>query len=330
MTSAQARAEDEPPRSFIWMDGDGNEDALPIETADFAGFDLSPDGRSIAVIKRDPDDLDRSRGALYTYSVTRGAPLRLTPAGVRFSPGRPKWSPDGSGIFYQDYDAGTSRVAANASVTPELVMPKGEWLASRDGSRVLSLPMLTSVHPEERSLLFNATVNLLPTGSPDWDIYLLSLDEGAAPEPLLVGEWWDRDAQFSPDGLLIAYVSSESGPTQVLLYDVETRSKTPVAAGNGPFWSADGTELFFRAEGQLVVVSVTTDPQLEIGDPMPLFEFDLNFLSTDVSSDGTRFLMLRDVVSDEPQEPVSPPNDEITVVLNWFEELKRLVPTGGR
>ena len=39
----------------------------------------------------------------------------------------------------------------------------------------------------------------------------------------------------------------------------------------------------------------------------------------DVSSDGQRFLMIR---QDEP-----PAVGKITLVPNWFEDLKRLVPT---
>jgi hypothetical protein len=40
-----------------------------------------------------------------------------------------------------------------------------------------------------------------------------------------------------------------------------------------------------------------------------------------VSPDGQRFLMLKDV--GQEQSPA-----QINVVLNWFEELKRRVPTG--
>ena len=43
----------------------------------------------------------------------------------------------------------------------------------------------------------------------------------------------------------------------------------------------------------------------------------------DVSSHGQRFLMIK--LASGPGELDSPP--EIVVVLNWFEELKRLVPT---
>ena len=49
--------------------------------------------------------------------------------------------------------------------------------------------------------------------------------------------------------------------------------------------------------------------------PVPLHNFD-------VSPDGQRFLMLKPV----EQEQVA--TTQINVVLNWFEELKRLVPVG--
>ena len=42
--------------------------------------------------------------------------------------------------------------------------------------------------------------------------------------------------------------------------------------------------------------------------------------SYDVSADGQRFLRV------QPMHP-DPPTDRIQVALNWFEELKRLVPT---
>ncbi len=41
----------------------------------------------------------------------------------------------------------------------------------------------------------------------------------------------------------------------------------------------------------------------------------------DISPDGQRFLMIKEADEEEGQP------DQINVVLNWFEELKRLVPT---
>jgi len=68
-------------------------------------------------------------------------------------------------------------------------------------------------------------------------------------------------------------------------------------------------------------VAVTTDVESTAAQPTLLFEgrYTTNRLSTnyDISRDGQKFLMIE---SGDP--PV-----QINVVLNWFEELKRLVPT---
>ena len=73
-----------------------------------------------------------------------------------------------------------------------------------------------------------------------------------------------------------------------------------------------------------MVVDITSGPEFVAGSPRVLFEAPLasygnNFITYDVAPDG-RFFGIRDVNPD-------PPANQITVVLNWFEELKRLVPT---
>ncbi len=75
----------------------------------------------------------------------------------------------------------------------------------------------------------------------------------------------------------------------------------------------------------MMVVPVETEPTFSAGRPSVLFEGSY-VVSTitpayryyDVSPDGQRFLMLKEAGTEEAQ---------INVVLNWFEELKRLVPT---
>ena len=43
--------------------------------------------------------------------------------------------------------------------------------------------------------------------------------------------------------------------------------------------------------------------------------------SYDVAPDGKRFLMIK-----PPAAAAQSPTDQVTVVLNWFEELRRRVP----
>ncbi len=74
-----------------------------------------------------------------------------------------------------------------------------------------------------------------------------------------------------------------------------------------------------------MVVSVQTEPTFRAGRPEVLFEgsyvttrFVPGYQYYDISPDGQRFLMIKAVEGSTAQ---------INVVLNWFEELKRLVPT---
>ena len=85
-------------------------------------------------------------------------------------------------------------------------------------------------------------------------------------------------------------------------------------------WSRDGRELFYIFEETMMAVEVGRDHGLSFGNPKPLFQGeDLGrgiLANYDVALDGERFLVVRST------EAIT----ELKVVLNWTEELKRLVP----
>ncbi len=66
---------------------------------------------------------------------------------------------------------------------------------------------------------------------------------------------------------------------------------------------------------------IETEPELRVQPPQVLFEASYEITTSrpsyDVDPDG-RFLMI---------QPGERSSIQINVVLNWFEELKRLVPT---
>ncbi len=92
-------------------------------------------------------------------------------------------------------------------------------------------------------------------------------------------------------------------------------------------WSPDGHEIFYRSGNQMMLASVQTEPTFRAGRPEVLFEG--SFMRTrrgqiampyyDISPDGQQFLMIKAAEGSQ--------SAQINVVLNWFEELKRLVPT---
>ncbi len=90
-------------------------------------------------------------------------------------------------------------------------------------------------------------------------------------------------------------------------------------------WAPDGGEVFFLQGTQLMAVPVQTDAGFTHQTPKVLFEAPYFFgapgRNYDVAPDG-RFLMVK--TGSQPGEDAPTPN--ITVVLNWFEELKARVP----
>ena len=155
------------------------------------------------------------------------------------------------------------------------------------------------------------------------------MEEDSEPQRFISSPVVDCCAQFSPDGAWLAYVSNEEGRDHVYVRPYpgpEVKFRVTEEDGGGePIWSPDGTELFYRTGNEMLVVSIQTEPRFASGRPTVLFEGSYRGATSsppgyayyDISPDGRRFLM-----SKEDSTPTA-----INVVLNWFEELKRLVPT---
>jgi hypothetical protein len=95
--------------------------------------------------------------------------------------------------------------------------------------------------------------------------------------------------------------------------------------GTEPVWAPNGREVFFRQGDKMMVADVATTPAFSVSRPRVLFEgrFEVSFLVPgariyDVSADGQRFLMLK--------SSTLAASRQLRLVVNWFEELRRLVP----
>lgn len=159
------------------------------------------------------------------------------------------------------------------------------------------------------------------------DISILDLQTREL-RPFLATRFFEWGPAFSPDGRWIAYTSDESGQFEVYVQPwPPTGGKWQVsttAGGNEePVWSRNGRELFYRNGRRWMAVPISTLPVFSAGAPRVLFQGDyinVSGLEYDASPDGRRFLVLQPVEKSRPTE--------LHVVVNWFEELKRLVPTG--
>jgi eukaryotic-like serine/threonine-protein kinase len=139
----------------------------------------------------------------------------------------------------------------------------------------------------------------------------------------------DGAPELSPDAHWLAYASDESGDGRQVFVRAFPGPGGPwqvsTSGGNEPRWNPNGKEIFYRSGRRMMASEVETATGFRAGKPHALFEGDFSTTSLgyvranyDVSPDGQRFLMI------QPATASAPPN-EITIVLNWSEELKRLV-----
>jgi Tol biopolymer transport system component len=244
-------------------------------------------------------------------------------------------------------------IEGDNNVLPCWVPPEGERLAFSSGRRVKGgrqlfwqpvgrsgeaeplLPPSKNVHypvswsPNSRFLAY------LESTLDTWNIWILPVGNDGKPgepRPFLCDEGSNEvSPMFRPaDGRWIAYVSDKTRQEEVYIREFQWDNlsgglEIPISSGGGtePVWSRDGTKLFYRSSTEMMEVTIDAEPDIKtgVGAARPLFKDNSyeragGFPDYDVASDG-RFLMIQE----------SAPT-RINVVLNWFEELKRLVPTG--
>jgi Tol biopolymer transport system component len=98
-----------------------------------------------------------------------------------------------------------------------------------------------------------------------------------------------------------------------------------------PLWSPDGTHLFYlqnKGNGsQIVSVDVQTQPSFMFlrTTPLPIDGIvSIGPRAYDVTPDGKHFVVMYPKTQNDTDKAVTA---QINVTLNWFEELKRRVPT---
>ena len=151
-------------------------------------------------------------------------------------------------------------------------------------------------------------------------------DGDRKPRPFLRTQFNEGDARFSPDGRWVAYVSDESGRSEVYVRPFAesgqaVKRQISTAGGVSPRWRRDGKELFYLAvDKRLMAVPVQIGATFEAGTPAALFQVEVpaafdGYDQYDVTSDGQRFL-INTTVAEANRLP-------LTTVVNWTRDLKR-------
>jgi Tol biopolymer transport system component len=294
-------------RKLVWVSRNGTEQPLaaPVRTYEIPAPRLSRDGKRLGVV---------TDSQVWLYDVPRETLTRFTFEGDTNN--FPVWSPDSKRIAFDSDKEG----------------PLNLFWQRADGSG--GLERLTRSEFPQYPLSFSpdgqllAFVEVNPTTS--YDIWVLHLADRKA-QPFLRTTFLETAPQFSPDGHWLAYVSNESGRFEVYVQPYPGpggKWQISTDGGTEPMWNPNGRELFYRNGDKMMAVEIATQPTFSAGKARVLFE--RHYMPTtgtipayDVTPDGQRFLMASDSES-------ATPATQINVVLNWTEELKRLVPAGTK
>jgi Tol biopolymer transport system component len=297
--------------ALVWVDRAGVEQATFATGLDFSRPRLAPDGRRVAVAIGSGAGQAQNLGDLWVFDLTREIRNRLTFDGRSTFP---TWSPDGSRLAYSS-DRGDGRYQLHL---------RGFSAGGSDEeiptNRGTNYPFSWS--PDSR---FVATVSVAPTTAND--IWVLPVDDPAQWRPFVRTPLGEGAPTFSPDGRWIAYVSEQSGRSEIYMRPFPGPGEEVTIStdgGNEPIWARKTGDLFYRRGNSVIVVAITTTPTVSVGRPRQLFERAYSrsnafWPNYDVSPDGQRLLMIKGIAQEAPKR--------INVVLNWVEELKRLMPT---
>jgi serine/threonine-protein kinase len=262
---------------------DGSEQTISGEPRNFHNPRVSPDGSTIAV---DVSEATRDVWLLHLADRT------MTRATFVEDGHDPVWMPDGRSLLYGHARGATTGInrspIGERSTIDSIVHAGGQLTAhavSRDGSTIFAVQ--------------------LPVDGSQMDIVRVSLDGEPKAEPFLASSDNESHPALSPDGSVLAYVTEETGRTEVYvrrLMGTGARVLVSTEGGSEPVWSRDGRELYYRntTANTLVAARIEMSPQLRVAGRQTLFSVRQYEPATphanyDVTPDG-RFVFVKTAV----------------------------------
>ncbi|HEX9368462.1 MAG TPA: protein kinase [Vicinamibacterales bacterium] len=284
---------------LAWFDRGGRRVGVLGPPGHYRNPALSPDGALVAVERTSPDEntLD-----LWTIDA-RGVIKRLT-----FDQSQmPLWSVDGTHIV--------SRTPHNLT-----------WRASTGGDVRNLMPRLDPFMsplgwtPDGQSLLYEH----FSLGSQE-DVWTQSLAPGGKPELVLHSAFADTQAQISPDGRWMAYVSDESGGNDVYVRRYPPGDDKWIvsdAGGIEPQWSGTSELLYLAADRWLMSVAVKPGSSFSAAAPVRLFATRMSVLRN-AGYTRNQYLVATDgrILINQPPPDGAPPS--MTMIVNWPSLLKK-------
>ena len=303
----------------VWVDRKGQVESLGLEPAFYQFPRLSPDGSRIALNKM------YKSPSVWVYDLARRGFSKQTYEGFEIFP---IWAPDGESLAFASPVDGR----INLLHRPVDIPGEGKLLIGSEYSQFPSSWAKDGTHLAFVSFVRNSQ-------GESHDILILTMEGSGSTQPFAQTKFDEQYPAFSPDGRWLAYVENKDGKQQVYVRSWREPGRTfqiSIDGGRAPTWAGNSRELFYqvvnKGETQKMMAVEIRSSGNGLSPGMPVFLFQGPYSSPgpirsyDVHPDGQRFLMVQyDKTIDDLEEEFF--GSRVSVVLNWFEELKRLVPT---
>ena len=285
-----------------WYERGGTRgDLAHANDGDFNNLELSPDGKSLAVV------VGSGESDLWIKDLSSGAFQRVTSLPGQES--QEVWSPDSRRLAFATAKGLFYTVVGSGAVAP---VPGGEGPY-----------LLEQWTPDGKYLLIRrqgkGPLSLLP--APMADVTAGGTGSTVSPpqpQTLFTAAYDVDHFRVSPNGKWVSYTSLESGRPGVMVASFPSftgRRLMSIERGAQPQWRADGRELFFHGDQWMMAIDI--DPEtLKSGRPRELFKTNPAVMSLVVyqyaaTPDGQRFVVR------EPAEGVNTSVEPLYVVSNW-------------
>jgi serine/threonine-protein kinase len=272
--------------SIAWVSRQGQTEFLPIEPRVYGTFDLSADGRRLAIQVGDTKDF------ILLYDMERGSARRLP---APDSAGWPKWSANGEMLAYTSFAEGKPY-----RVMVQRVDSDRPPVAVAESSTRLT-PSTWS--PDGRRLTFYE----FPTNRISAVSVPLDGSPSSPPQPM---SFMGATHDLSPDGRWLVY--ADAG-INVRALPVGEQVQKISDVGSEPKWCGTCNEIFFRNGNRWFSTEVRAGSSFDWKPPRMILQTQFNDSpgpSFGVSPDGQRILVVK--------RKEERPRDTIRVVHSWL------------
>ena len=300
-----------------WLDLAGNTAPLWTPPGLWYNIHFAPDGRRLSL-----DVYSGNTSDIWIYEWDRDTATPLTRH--QGYDGKAVWTPDGRRIvFNSDRD----------NPVPSLYWQRTDGTGNAERLTVAKRPQWpVSWHPSGLFLAFEED-----TSEASWDLMILPMAgddatgwKSGTPVAFLSTPFAEKEPNFSPDGRWVAYQSNETGRNEIYVRPFRGHGegwRISTGGGTFPIWSRTRRELFYGADGQIMVAAYTVESDaFRAEKPRVLSNVRYTHMGParmfDLRPDGLQF-----AVAAAAKEEGGGKRDRIVMILNFFDELRRISPS---